>query len=287
MGKNIVLHLKEKGWSAVVFDKDQKAITAIRSGSVRGVSSIKELVQTLQPPRLIWLMIPAGKPIDDTLQDLLSNLQKGDVLIDGGNSFYEDSIKRAKMLARKGIHFLDVGTSGGMEGARRGACIMIGGEKEIFKRYEGLFSDLAVPHGYVYAGKSGAGHFVKMVHNGIEYGMMQAIAEGFTVLKKSSLQLDLEKIADVYNHGSIIESRLMQWLVDALRVFGEEMTNVSGSVSHTGEGEWTVKTAKRMGVSVPVIKKSFEFRLESKKKPSYTGRVLSALRNQFGGHAIK
>jgi len=214
-------------------------------------------------------------------------LDKGDVILDGGNSFYEDSVKRAKRLAKHGIKFIDVGVSGGPSGARQGASLMIGGDTEDFEHLEPLFADLAVPGGYKFFPGIGAGHFVKMVHNGIEYGMMQAIAEGFTILKKADLELKLEDIADVYNHGSVIESRLMQWLEQALQLHGSDLEDVSGSVGHSGEGEWTVDTADDIGLKARIIEDSLRFRVESEKDPSYTGRILSALREQFGGHSVK
>lgn len=234
-------------------------------------------------------------------------LKQGDIIIDGGNSFYEDSIRRAEKLKKLGIHFLDVGVSGGPKGARDGSSLMIGGEKEIFERIEHLFQDLSAPQGYGWVGKSGAGHFVKMVHNGIEYGIMQALAEGFNLLRyadkrglrpsaggivtkrrnKIKYKFDLGKIARIYNHGSVIESRLMGWLEDVFHEFGEDLKGVSGAVSHTGEGKWTVEVTKRLKVPAQVIKAAFNFRVKSKRKPSYTGKILTALRNRFGEHPIK
>ena len=234
-------------------------------------------------------MVPSGKPVDEILfggAGIVSGLSPGDIVIDGGNSYYEDSIAKEKKLKKMGIYFLDAGVSGGPSGAREGASIMVGGEKEMYEKIEYLFQDLAVPNGYGYMGKSGAGHFVKMVHNGIEYGMMQSIAEGFALMKKSDFNLNLWKVADVYNHGSVITSRLIGWLKDAYEKFGKDLEGVSGSVSHTGEGEWTVHTAEKLGVSTPVIKEAFTFRIASQKNPSYAGKILSALRNVFGGHAV-
>ena len=208
-------------------------------------------------------------------------------MIDGGNSFFEDSRRRAKLLARKGIKFLDAGVSGGPAGARNGACMMIGGDQASYEKWEALFADASVRDGYAYFGAAGAGHFVKMVHNGIEYGMMQSIAEGFALMKKSPFKLKLSKIAKLYNHGSVIESRLIGWLESGYAAFGEDLKKISGSVAYTGEGEWTVKTGKKWKMKLPVIEDSFKFRVRSKKDPSYMGKILSALRNQFGGHATK
>ncbi|MSR76594.1 MAG: 6-phosphogluconate dehydrogenase (decarboxylating), partial [Candidatus Ryanbacteria bacterium] len=183
--------------------------------------------------------------------------------------------------------FLDIGTSGGPAGARNGASLMIGGTREAFDRLEGLFQDLAVGGGYIYAGGAGAGHFIKMVHNGIEYGMMQALAEGFAILKASDYKLDLSEVAAVYNHGSVIESRLTGWLQDALEIYGDDLSEISGSVAHTGEGMWTVDAARELNIKAKVIEDALQFRIESEKNPSYTGKILSALRNRFGGHAAK
>ena len=184
-------------------------------------------------------------------------------------------------------NFVDVGVSGGPEGARYGASFMIGGEKKTFEKLEPLFSALAIEQGYQFFEGAGAGHFVKMIHNGIEYGMMQAIAEGFTIIKKANYKLNLAKVSDVYNHGSVIESRLIGWLKNAFDIYGNNLKDISGAVGYTGEGEWTVKTAKDMGIKVKVIKEALKFRITSKKNPSYTGKILSALRNQFGGHSVK
>ncbi len=245
-----------------------------------------DVCRKLKAPRLIWLMVPHAV-VDDVLRELVPHLQKGDTVIDGGNSFYKHSMRRAKQLSKKGIHFLDVGTSGGPGGARKGACLMIGGEKKVYQKYEKLFRDLALLDGYAYMGSAGAGHFVKMVHNGIEYGMMQAIGEGFEVMKRSKFKLPLLPIASLYNKGSVIESKLVGWLAKAYKEKGENLKGISGEVSHSGEGLWTVQTAKELRVPVKVIEDSLKFRVKSKGNSSYTGQVVSALRNQFGGHNVK
>ncbi len=235
-------------------------------------------------------MVTAGKPVDELLfgkNGVAMKLKKGDIVIDGGNSFFEDSVRRAKLLAKRGIKFLDAGVSGGPAGARNGACMMIGGDRATFAMLEQLFSETCVRDGYGYFGAAGAGHFVKMVHNGIEYGMMQSIAEGFALMKKSPFKLDLEKIAHLYNSGSVIESRLIGWLASGFQKFGQELADVSGAVAYTGEGEWTIKTGRKLKMKLPAIEDAFKFRVRSKRAPSYMGKVLSALRNQFGGHSIK
>jgi 6-phosphogluconate dehydrogenase len=254
-----------------------------------GAESLAKLVSVLPTPRIVWLMVPAGKPIDDTLfgeGGLMQILSPGDVIIDGGNSFYKDSIRRAEELKKRNIQFLDAGVSGGPGGARRGASLMIGGDAVTFRELEPLFRAIAIPGGYQFFQGAGAGHFVKMVHNGIEYGMMQAIAEGFEILRTSEYDLDLSRVADIYNHGSVIESRLVGWLLEAFEMYGAELQSVSGSVAHTGEGAWTVEAAKEMNLPAKVIEYALEFRKESEKNPSYAGKIVSALRNRFGGHSI-
>ena len=220
-------------------------------------------------------------------ESLLGHLDTGDIIIDGGNSLYKESVRRANAVIEKGLEFVDVGVSGGPRGAREGSCLMIGGEEEVFKRLEHLYKDLAAQDAYQFFKGNGAGHFVKMVHNGIEYGMMQSIAEGFAVMKESDFNIDLKKAADVYNHASVIESRLIGWLKDGFETYGVDLENVSGSVGHTGEAEWTVKAAKELSVSVKIIEESLKFREDSADKPSYTGKILSALRDMFGGHGVK
>ena len=286
MGFNMVERILEKGHQVVAYNRSPEPLKRIARIGAHPSESIESMVQMLESPRLVWLML-SHQAVDTILEELAPLLQKGDTVIDGGNSPYRETMRRAQELASKGIAFLDAGVSGGPGGARNGACIMIGGEKEVFQKYENLFRDLSVEQGYQYVGKAGAGHFVKMVHNGIEYGMMQALAEGFAVMKSSPFRLNLSDIAELYNHKSVIESRLVEWLRNAYEQYGEDLEEISGSVSHSGEGLWTVEAAKELGISVPIIEGSLEFRVVSQKNPSYTGKVVSALRNQFGGHAVK
>ena len=290
MGYNMVLRLLENGHNAVAYDLSKEAVENITKEGAKGVNSIKELVDSLEKPRSVWLMVPAGKPVDDVIfgaGNLVNLLEKGDTIIDGGNSFYKDAIRRGKELEKKGIGFLDAGVSGGPGGARNGASIMVGGDEKVYKKFENLFKDLTVKDGFGHMGPTGAGHFVKMVHNGIEYGMMQAIGEGFEVMKKAPFKLDLKKVTEVYSHGTVVESRLIDWLKSAYEKYGEDLEEISGSVAQTGEGLWTTQTAKELGVPAPIIEGSVNFRKESEKNPSYTGKVLSALRNQFGHHEAK
>lgn len=289
MGAGLAEQLLEKGWKVVGYNRHPEPVHELQKKGLTGAFSYEELVAKLSGPRLIWLMIPAGKAIDEVLfgtKGLLSYLRKGDIIIDGGNSFYKDTIERARKIKKQGIEFFDVGVSGGPGGARSGACLMIGGEKKLFQKYEPLFRDLALKDAYQFFPGVGAGHFVKMIHNGIEYGMMQALAEGFSILKSSSYKLNLQDVASIYNNGSVIESRLTNWLLNGLEEQGQNLEKVSGTVAHTGEGEWTVKTGKELKVPTPIVKGSFDFRVDSEKNPSYTGKILSLLRNQFGHHAM-
>ncbi|PIQ68639.1 MAG: 6-phosphogluconate dehydrogenase (decarboxylating) [Candidatus Taylorbacteria bacterium CG11_big_fil_rev_8_21_14_0_20_46_11] len=299
MGLAQVERLLEYGHRVVAWNRSLGPRKRAEKAGAEIALTYADMCAELRAPRLIWLMVPHGV-VDDVLQDLVPHLSKGDTIIDGGNSFFEQSAVRAKELAKKGITFLDCGTSGGPSGARKGACLMVGGDENVFKKYEKIFKDLAVLDGYAHVGKAGAGHFVKMVHNGIEYGMMQAIGEGFEVLytaerrgldadrrgKRIKLGLDLKRIVELYNKGSVIESRLVGWLAQAYKEHGETLKGISGKVSHSGEGLWTVKTAKKLKVPVKIIEDSLKFRVQSQKKPSYTGQVVSALRNQFGGHDV-
>ena len=286
MGANIARRLHSKKWRVVSFDKNPDAIKELELEGLVGANSLSELAGKLSKPRLIWLMSP-HKVVDEILDELIPLLDAGDTVIDGGNSPYKESIRRSKELSAKGINFLDVGVSGGPGGARNGACLMAGGEKELYEKYEQLFRDLSVKDGYGYMGKSGAGHFVKMIHNGIEYGMMQALGEGFEIMKKSPFSLDMLSVAKIYNHGSVIESRLVGWLIEAYAKFGNELNAdecCSGKVSHSGEGQWTVDAARELGIPAKIIEGALEFRKKSQENPSYAGQVVSALRHQFGGH---
>ena len=293
MGANIARRLLERGWTVHGYDPNTSVVRNLSNEGVRGASSPVELVEHLPKSsasrRIVWLMVPHAS-VDDILfgkNGIAQKLSKGDIVIDGGNSYFKDSIVRAKKLAKRGIAFIDIGFSGGPMGAREGGSLMIGGDERSFRKLEPLFVDLARKDGYRFFEGSGAGHFVKMVHNGIEYGMMQAIAEGFSILKKSKYKLDLTRVADVYNKGSVIESRLVGWLKKAFELHGEELSDISGMIGHTGEGAWTVKTAKEMKLKSKVIEEALKFRVKSAKNPDYTGKIISALREQFGGHNVR
>ena len=266
MGKNMVLRLLEQGWEIVAYNRSPESVKEMEGEGAQGAYSIKEVVDKLESPRLVWLMVP-HQAVDAVLKELVPVLDDGDIVIDGGNSNYKQSVRRAGELKEKNIKFLDAGVSGGPAGARDGACTMVGGEKEIFDLYEELFKDISAPDAYAYMGVAGAGHFVKMVHNGIEYGMMQAIGEGMEVLKKSDFNLNLTEVARIYNNRSVIESRLTGWLQKGFEEYGEDLEEISGKVSASGEGLWTVETAKELGVPVPIIEGALKFREQSQNNP--------------------
>lgn len=287
MGMGMVERLLETGHEVVVANRSPGAVDVAVAHGAQGAYSYDALVKALTAPRTIWIMVP-WQSVDEVLGHIVPLLEPGDTIIDGGNSPYVETIRRAKELTERNLRFMDVGVSGGPSGARHGACMMVGGDRSDFERYEQLISDCSLPRGYGFMGGHGAGHFVKMVHNGIEYGMMQAIGEGFEVLKRApEFSLNLTEVARVYNTGSVIESRLVGWLHKAFTESGEDLSSISGEVKHSGEGLWTVEAAKRNGVPVPIIEGSLAFREASQGNPSYTGQVVSALRNQFGGHDVR
>lgn len=286
MGFNMVERLLEKGHEVVAYNRSEEPVNKVKELGATGVNSLQDLVSSLDNPKVIWVMV-SHEAVDSVLAELVLLLNPGDTIIDGGNSNYKNTIIRSEQLREKEINLLDVGVSGGPNGARNGACLMCGGDKDVFNNLITLFEDLSVPQGYGYMGISGSGHFVKMVHNGIEYGMMQSIAEGFNLMKKTEeFDLNLSDIAKIYSNGSVIESRLIDWLGSAYRKHGEDLEKISGEVSHSGEGKWTVEAAEEIDVPLDIIKESLNFRINSKNNPSYTGKIISALRNEFGGHDV-
>lgn len=286
MGKNMVLHLLDQGVVVHAWNRSAEPRQEVQTRGAQVHETVKDLISSLKSPRVVWFMLPNGQPTDDMLQEALPHLETGDLVIDGGNSFYKDSLRHAEELKKYGIHFMDIGTSGGPRGAREGACLMMGGEQSDFARIEELAKLIAAPGAYQHLGPVGAGHFAKMVHNGIEYGMMQAIAEGAAVLKASSFGYDLKQVFDVYNHHSVIESRLVEWSGQALAT-DPELEHVSSRIAHTGEGAWTVDAASELGVGVPVITESLEVRRRSESEPeSFRNKMVSAMRGQFGGHEV-
>ncbi len=295
MGHNIVLHLldekherheKRSRHSVVAYNRhSDKTRKIARRGAVPSYS-VEEFVKKLPRPRKIWLMVPAGRPVDAVIRQLLPHMNRGDIIIDGGNSFYRDSVRRHAALKKRGISFLDCGTSGGLEGARHGACLTIGGDRTVFKRCEALFRAVAAKGGYAYVGPAGAGHFVKMVHNGMEYAMLQATGEGFELLRRGPYRnLDLRKMADVWSHGSVIRSWLMELAADAFRK-DPKLSRIRGRVGGGQTGAWSVKTAKKYRVAVPSVELALRIRKKSRKKDTFSSRVIAALRQEFGGHPV-
>lgn len=285
MGGNLGLNLMDRGWNVIGYNRSPEKSKAMEEQGLSVVCSIEELVKALEGQRVFWLMVPQGDPVTLTIEALKPYLRQGDILIDGGNSMYKTSIKRYHDLMQLGVHFIDIGTSGGISGARNGACMMVGGDEEPVEEIMPILESVCVPQGVSYMGSPGAGHFVKMVHNGIEYGMMQAIGEGFEVLEASGFELDFEAVAKVWNNGSIITGYLMQMTQQAFSQ-SEELKEIDSVVDASGEGLWTVETALELKVPVPVIMTALNERYRSKRKDSFSGKVVAAQRNQFGGHAL-
>lgn len=286
MGMNLAANLKDHGHIVKGYDVSEEARKKTKQEGIQTFAALDALLESLQgEKRIVWMMLPSGKPTEDTIQVLMEKLEKGDILIEAGNSNYKDSIRRAEMVKQKGIHYLDVGTSGGLSGARHGACLMIGGEEEAYAYVKTAFMDVAVQDGCLYTGKSGSGHFMKMVHNGIEYGMMQAIGEGFQIMEESDFDYDLEKVAENWNHGSVIRGWLMEIAQEKFST-SPHLENYRGRVDASGEAKWTIETALEMEVPVPVIALSLMMRNRSKEEDSFSGKVVAALRNGFGGHSF-
>ena len=310
MGANIVRRLMRDGHACVVYDANPKTAEALAKEGATAVKTLAEMKERLRAPRAAWVMVPSGKITEDTVSDLGGLFEKGDTIIDGGNSFWKDDVRRAKELAGKGLHYLDVGTSGGIWGIDRGYCMMIGGDKAVVDRLDPIFKTLApglgnIPRtpkrenrdpraemGYIHAGPNGAGHFVKMVHNGIEYGLMQAYAEGFDILKHSTsdqlpeehrFDLNLPDVAEVWRRGSVISSWLLDLTAAGLAEDGE-LASFTGHVEDSGEGRWTVQAAVEEGVPATVLSTALYTRFRSREEASFAEKLLSAMRRGFGGH---
>jgi 6-phosphogluconate dehydrogenase len=286
MGGNMALRLLQNGHEVVGYARSEKPVEELKSRGGRGASSLADLVAQLDAPRVLWLMVPAGEPTTEVITELAEVLESGDVVIDGGNSRYTDSIARAADLAAKGIGFVDSGTSGGIWGLTEGYCLMIGAEQDVFERVEPIFAALAPPLGYAHVGRPGSGHFVKMVHNGIEYALLQGYAEGFELLSASEFELDLSAIAEVWRHGSVVRSWLLDLLARALQQ-DPGLENVAGYVEDSGEGRWTLHEAIDRAVPAPAIASSLFARFASRQDESYSAKVIAALRREFGGHAVR
>ncbi|WP_017733087.1 phosphogluconate dehydrogenase (NAD(+)-dependent, decarboxylating) [Nafulsella turpanensis] len=286
MGYNLALNLKNHQHKVAAFDIARENVDKISKEGIEGAYSLEELCSKLSGRKVIWVMVPSGSPVDQVIAELKPFLNQHDIIIDGGNSNYKDSVARHKMLKEEGIDFLDCGTSGGLTGALNGACTMIGGDKEVFEYCEPVFKDVSIEKGYLYTGQAGSGHYVKMVHNGIEYGMMQAIAEGFEVLNKSEYDIDYKEVARVWNHGSVVRSWLMELTESAFRK-DEQLESIRGVMHSSGEGKWTIETALDLGVPTPVIALSQMMRYRSQENDTFSGKVVAALRNEFGGHKVE
>ncbi len=289
MGANMTTRLIGAGHAVVAFDRSPDAVAGAVKGGARGTASLAELVSALAAPRAVWVMVPAGDPTETTVRALGDALERGDTVIDGGNSNYKDSVRRSELLAEKGIHFVDAGTSGGVWGLKEGYSLMVGGDKDAVERLRPIFETLAPGKnsGWGRVGPSGSGHFVKMVHNGIEYGLMQAYAEGFEILrKKEAFELDVAQIAEIWREGSVVRSWLLDLTAAALKE-NPSLDGIAPYVSDSGEGRWTVAEAIDLDVPAPVITLSLIARLRSRNPESYADKLLAAMRNQFGGHAIK
>ena len=287
MGGNMVERLVQGGHELIVYDSSAAAVKTHAGKGVKTAKDLADVAKQLAPRRVVWVMVPAGAPVESTIEQLVPHLTRGDIVIDGGNSNFRDSLRRAEALKTQGIEFVDVGTSGGIWGLTVGYCLMIGASPAAFQHCEPIFRSLAPPEGYAHVGPSGAGHYVKMVHNGIEYGLLQAYAEGYEILHASQdFALHLDKIAKLWNHGSVVRS----WLNElAERAFSrdDQLTAIRGYVEDSGEGRWTVEEAMRLDVPAPVITLSLLARFRSRQEQSFGAKVIAALRNEFGGHAVQ
>lgn len=286
MGFNLALNLKRNQYQVVAQDVNTDFVAKIGQEGIETAYTVEELCQKLSSRKVIWLMVPAGAIVDAVINSLLPHLSPNDILIDGGNSNFNDSKRRYSELKTLGIDFLDCGTSGGTSGALHGACTMIGGDPEVFDYVAKVFKDISVENGSLYTGAAGSGHFTKMVHNGIEYGMMQSIAEGFEVFEHSEFDIDFQKTAKLFNHGSVVRSWLMELTENAFAK-DPKLDGIKGIMHSSGEGKWTLETALDLGVPTPVIALSIMMRYRSQMSDTFSGKVVAALRNEFGGHAVE
>ncbi len=288
MGGNMVHRIhRDSDHQVVAFDFNEEAVQTAEGHGATGASSLEDLVSKLDAPRHVWIMVPAGDPTQQTVDQLAELLDEGDTIIDGGNSKWTDDKLRAEQLSGRGIDYIDVGTSGGVWGKERGYCLMIGGDGEPVRRLEPVFVSLAPEKGWHHVGASGSGHFVKMVHNGIEYGLMQAYAEGFELMHHSEFELDLKEIAGIWRYGSVVRSWLLELLHEALIEHGSTLDDIAPYVEDSGEGRWTINEAINAAVPVPVMASSLFARFASRREIDFAAKVAAALRNQFGGHAVR
>ncbi len=285
MGGNMVQRLLQRGHEVVAYDPDPAGRKRAADDGATVVDSLAAVVAHLAPPRIVWVMVPAGSPTEDTITQLVALLSPHDIVIDGGNSNFRDSMRRGQLAASRQVEFIDAGTSGGIWGLTEGYCLMVGGSSEAVETASPIFRDLAPDKGFLHVGPVGSGHFVKMVHNGIEYGLLQAYGEGFEILRESQFPLDLGAIAEVWKHGSVVRSWLLELLTDAYQE-NPDLAGIRGYVEDSGEGRWTIEEALKENVPAPVITLSLLARLASRQDESYSARVIAALRNKFGGHAV-
>lgn len=286
MGANMVERLLRDKHEIVVYNRSPDKVKVAEQKGAIGSTSLSDLTKKLPGRKVVWLMVPSGAPVDQNIHDVVPHLAKGDLIVDGGNSYYKDSVRRHDALLAKGINFVDCGTSGGIWGLQIGYNLMIGGSDADVKHVEPIFKTLAPPDGYLHCGAAGSGHLVKMIHNGIEYGMMQAYAEGFDILRASPYKLNLQKIAALWNHGSVVRSWLLE-LADLALQKDPELKKLEPFVSDSGEGRWTVFESIERDVPAPVLALALQMRFASRDKNSFAHRMLAALRNEFGGHAVK
>jgi 6-phosphogluconate dehydrogenase len=286
MGLNMVTRLRRSGHDLVAYDQNQDAIERAAEAGARGASSLDALVSGLAPPRAVWIMVPAGEPTESTVTALGQRLSPDDVVIDGGNSNFHDDVRRAEALTRQRVHYVDAGTSGGVWGLEQGYCLMVGGELDVCRRLEPIFLALAPPNGYLRVGGHGAGHYVKMIHNAIEYGLMQAYAEGFELMHQSPYGLDLGKIAALWTNGSVVRSWLLELAARALEE-NRDLDHLEGHVDDSGEGRWTLHEAIDRAVPMPATTAAVFTRFRSRADNPFAERLLAALRQQFGGHGVK
>ncbi len=288
MGMNMSRRLLDHGHEVAAFNRTPEKTEQLAEHGAQACFSLPELIQALEPPRVVWMMLPAGEIVDQHLETLLDLVDPGDVVIDGGNTYYKDDIRRSQAAAEKGVHYLDAGTSGGVWGLEVGYCLMVGGQREAYDLAEPILAALAPKDGYLYCGPSGAGHFVKMIHNGIEYGMMQAYAEGFGILEDSpyARHLDYSQLSHLWNQGSVIRSWLLE-LAELAFAHSPKLDDIQGYVQDSGEGRWTVIQAVETASSAPVLTLSLMERFRSRRENTFPDRVLAALRQQFGGHEVK
>jgi 6-phosphogluconate dehydrogenase len=293
MGANMVRRLARDGHEIVAHNRTVEKAHELADEergaghAVEAADSVEALVARLVKPRAVWIMVPAGDATDSQIKELLEHLETGDTIIDGGNTNFHDDVRRHAELAEHGIRYVDAGTSGGIWGLANGFCLMVGGDRDAVAPLEPIFRSLAPADGYLHTGPAGSGHYVKMIHNGIEYGLMQAYAEGFEILHASEYPLDLAAISDLWNHGSVVRSWLLELATDAFRKGGEDLSELKGWVADSGEGRWTVQEAIDRDVPAPIITLALQTRFRSRQDDSYGAKVLAALRNEFGGHAVK